>query len=203
MNAGASDLAAWWPLADRDELRGELEAAYADPARGYHDTRHLAEVLQRLDELADSVAYDREPVLLAAWFHDAVYDGRPGAEERSARWALTALAGRPDAAEVARLVRLTEQHRPTPDDVNGCALSDADLAILAAGPRRYTEYVDTVRREYAHVSDTDFATGRATILADLLGKPTLFHTAHARDHWEEAARANVRRELTELRRPRR
>ena len=67
-----SDLPArWWPIDGRDELRAELEAAYADPARGYHDTRHLTEVFARLDELAASVPYDRDPVLLAAWFHDA------------------------------------------------------------------------------------------------------------------------------------
>jgi predicted metal-dependent HD superfamily phosphohydrolase len=178
-----SDLRAWWPIEGGDEIRDELEAAYADPARGYHDTQHLAEVF-------------------AAWFHDAVYDGRPDAEERSAQWALSALAGRPDVDEVARLVRLTERHLPAPDDVNGCALSDADLAILAAAPERYTEYVATVRREYAHVSDPDFAAGRSAILADLLDKPTLFHTAYARDRWEAAARANVGAEVSAMR-PRR
>jgi predicted metal-dependent HD superfamily phosphohydrolase len=193
-----SELARWWPLADRDGLRDELLAAYADPARGYHDTLHLTEVLHRLEELAGSVAHDQVPVLLAAWFHDAVYDGQPGAEERSAQWASAALAGLESVDEVARLVRVTEQHRPASDDVNGCALSDADLAILAAAPARYADYVATVRREYAQVSDADFTAGRAVILADLLAKPTLFHTAYARDNWEAAARANVEAELSAM-----
>ena len=77
-------------------------------------------------------------------------------------------------------------------------LSDADLGILAAGADRYTAYVAAVRREYAHVPDDQFAAGRAAILRDLLAKPTLFHTAYAREHWEDAARANVARELAEL-----
>ncbi len=191
-------LSDWWPLPGRAELRAQLEAAYADPRRGYHDTRHLAEVLARLDELSATVAYAREPVLLAAWFHDAVYDGRPDDEERSARWALTALADHPDADEVARLVRLTGQHRPADDDVNGCALSDADLAILAAPAERYAAYVATVRQEYAQVPDAAFAAGRAAILADLLAKPHLFHTRHARDAWEATARANIEGELSGL-----
>ena len=125
-------------------------------------------------------SFDRQAVELAAWFHDGVYDGRDGAEERSAQWALDALAGRPVAEEVARLVRLTERHAPADDDANGCVLSDADLAILAAAPERYAEYIADVRREYAHVPDDLFRAGRAAVLGDLLAKPTLFHTAHAR-----------------------
>ena len=188
-----------WPLGeDLTEVRDELTAAYAT-GRGYHDTRHLTEVLERVDELAAAgEAFDGLAVRLAAWFHDGVYDGRPGAEERSARWAEDALHGRPEADEVARLVRLTEHHRPHADDANGCVLSDADLAILAASPERYAEYVADVRREYDHVPDDLFAAGRSAVLRDLLAKPTLFHTAHARAHWEAAARANVEAELAQL-----
>ena len=196
-----TDLQARWPLAGDEAVRDDLLVAYADPARGYHDTRHLTEVLDRLDELADAgTSFDRVQVGLAAWFHDGVYDGQPDAEERSAVWAETALVGHdPDlAAEVARLVRLTESHRPAADDRNGCALSDADLAILAAPEHRYAEYVADVRREYAHVSDDDFRAGRATVLRDLLAKPQLFHTAHAGERWEPAARANVEAELSRL-----
>jgi predicted metal-dependent HD superfamily phosphohydrolase len=192
-----------WPLADGAEVRDRLVAAYSDPSRGYHDLRHLTEVCARLDELSGGgVSFDETAVLLAAWFHDGVYDGRPGAEERSAGWAEASLAllGVPAAtvAEVARLVRLTETHRPADDDANGCALSDADLAILAAPRARYEEYAADVRREYAHVPDDEFRAGRAAILRDLLAKPNLFHTAYAREHWEAPARANVERELTAL-----
>jgi predicted metal-dependent HD superfamily phosphohydrolase len=193
-----SGLAARWPLADLGEVRDALLAAYAS-GRGYHDTRHLTEVLDRIDELAGAgVEFDREAVRLAAWFHDGVYDGEAGAEERSAQWALTALTGRPGAGEVARLVRLTEHHRPADHDADGSVLSDADLAILAAPAERYEEYVADVRREYAHVPDDLFAAGRAAVLRDLLAKATLFHTAYARLQWEPAARANVQAELADL-----
>ena len=197
-----NDLPTRWPLAGSDHVRDRLLAAYADPGRGYHDTRHLTEVLDRLDELAGAGApFDGVQVGLAAWFHDAVYDGRPGAEERSAQWAETALAAHAppgQVAEVARLVRLTQNHRPTPDDRNGCALSDADLAILSAPADRYAEYAADVRREYALVSDADFRAGRAGVLADLLDRPHLFHTEYARERWESAARANVEAELSRL-----
>ena len=192
-------LASRWPLDDDlTDVRDQLVTAYATD-RGYHDTRHLAEVLDRIDELASAgEEFGERAVRLAAWFHDAVYDGEAGAEERSAHWALSALAGRPEADEVARLVRLTEHHRPAADDANGSVLSDSDLAILAAAPQRYAEYVADVRREYAHVPDDLFAAGRSAVLRDLLAKPTLFHTAHAREHWEPAARANVEAELAQV-----
>ena len=194
-----SDAPLPWPLPGRAGLRDRLHAAYAT-GRGYHDTRHLAEVLARLGELG---AAGNTEVVLAAWFHDAVYDGRPGAEDRSARLAEDELAQRSpgdpavDVAEVARLVRLTEHHDPAPADPRGEALCDADLAILAAGPERYREYAAGVRREYAAVSDADFRAGRLAVLRDLVGRDRLFRTAHAREHWEPQARANLAREIAE------
>ena len=193
------DLSDRWPLPDGADVRDELAAAYADPSRGYHDTQHLTEVLDRLDELASNgAAYDVTPVLLAAWFHDSVYDGERDAEERSAAWAedaLATVAPAPLVSEVARLVRLTETHAPDDGDANGCALSDADLGILAAPRNRYDDYVAAVRREYAHLEDDVFAAGRASVLQALADKPHLFHTPYARERWEAAARANLEREL--------
>jgi predicted metal-dependent HD superfamily phosphohydrolase len=124
-----------------------------------------------------------------------VYDGERDAEERSAVWAEEALAGRAYAAEVARLVRLTETHDPDEGDPAGRALVDADLAILASPAPRYDAYVAGVRRDHAHLSDSDFAAGRAAVLHDLAGREQLFHTPYGRDTWEPAARDNLAREL--------
>lgn len=183
-----------WPLDGLLDLRDELLAAYAAEGRSYHDTRHLAEVLDRLDELG----CDGVVVRLAAWFHDAVYDAVAGDEERSAVWADRALP--PEVAgEVARLVRVTAAHDPAPDDLAGQQLCDADLAILASPAMRYEEYARDVRREYAAVADADFALGRGALLAELLDRPRLFHTERAHALWEGPARANVAAELARLR----
>ena len=190
------DLARYWPL-DDDALRRRLEEAYDAPGRGYHDLLHLTEVLEHVDELLPPGHTDRTAVLVAAWFHDAVYEGRHDDETRSANLAESALDGSL-AGEVGRLVRLTATHRPADDDLAGQVLCDADLAILAAPPERYASYVAGVRTEHAHGPDADFAAGRAAVLRDLLDKPTLFHTPVARRRWEQAARANVERELSTL-----
>ncbi len=191
-------LADRWPLPDHHDLRDELLAAWDRP--GYHDRLHLSEVLDRLDQLAAAGARlgpDATVVALAAWFHDAVYDGGDDDEERSARWAERVLPPA-HAGEVARLVRMTAHHRPDDDDAAGCALSDADLAILAAPLARYDTYAAGVRADFAHVGDADFRAGRAAVLRDLAAKPHLFHTQQARDLWESAARANLEREISEL-----
>lgn len=191
-----------WPLTGADDLRAEVLAAYADPSRGHHDVGHLRDVLTRLDELAAAgTVFERTPVELAAWFHDAVYDGERDAEERSASWAEEALAPYVDEetlVEVVRLVRLTEHHRPQTDDAEGCALSDADLSILAAPAERYDAYVAAVRKEYGHLPDEVFAAGRADVLRQLAAKPQLFHTDHGISAWEAAARNNIARELEKL-----
>ena len=192
------DLARWWPLPDRTDLRNRLRTAYDDRDRGYHDLRHLAEVLGRLDELMTGDHPTRDAVLLAAWFHDAVHQGQGDDEERSAQLAEHELAGTPHADEVARLVRLTATHRPAEDDLDGQLLCDADLAILAAPQERYDDYTAGVREEYSAIPDPAFREGRRSILEDLLAKPTLFHTPQARDRWEARARANVRAEVDQL-----
>jgi predicted metal-dependent HD superfamily phosphohydrolase len=195
----ADELVDRWPLPDHRAERDALLTAYGDPARGYHDALHLTEVLARIDELAGAgFAPEGPAVRLAAWFHDAVYDRLRGDEDRSAIWAEDALAATPYAAEVARLVRLTEHHDAGADDVAGQVLCDADLAILAAETARYDTYVAGVRRDYAHLSDADFTAGRAAVLRDLTGRDRLFHTAYARERWEPAARANLARELAAL-----
>ncbi len=184
-----------WPLPDRTELRDRLVAAYATE-RGYHDLRHLAEVLGRIEELGEG---DSVELVLAAWFHDAVYDGAPDDEERSARLAETELAGAGvDVAEVARLVRLTVAHDPAPGDHAGQVLCDADLAILAAAPERYAEYASGVRRDYAAVPEDVFRAGRLAVLEELLARDALFRTDHARREWEPRARTNLAAEIATL-----
>lgn len=193
-----------------DRLGHRVLGHWREPGRGYHDDEHLAEVLGRLRELAGAgVAAAAEPtVLLAAWFHDAVYAGRPGDDERaSAELAVQALtgAGVPGAAaqEVARLVLLTRTHLPARDDEAGQALCDADLAILAASRQRYLRYSRDVRREYRHVPDPLFRAGRRRVLQTLLGRAQtrqpgpLFHTGPAQV-WTAPAVRNLSAELRAL-----
>jgi predicted metal-dependent HD superfamily phosphohydrolase len=190
------------PDAAVDAAGADLLGRWREPHRRYHDLEHLTEVLAAVDDLAADAAQPAV-VRLAAWFHDAVYDGRPGADEEAsavlAEQVLAALGVPADrVGRVAALVRMTAAHAPADDDRDAAVLSDADLAILAAAPPRYARYAAAVRAEYAHVPDDAFRAGRAAVLRGLVAAPRLFRTAVARGRWEDAARANVAAELATL-----
>lgn len=181
----------------------ELVARYEEPHRAYHNVRHLTEVLDCVEELADE-AQDADAVRLAAWFHDAVYVAVSvvSNEEASARLAEELLPGlgvdSARVSEAARLVRLTEKHVAEAGDRNAAVLFDADLAILAADPARYEEYARAVRAEYREIPDDVFRPARARILSALLSAPMLYRTRSARARFEERARANVTGEIARL-----
>jgi predicted metal-dependent HD superfamily phosphohydrolase len=193
------------PGVDRTDLEAaglDLLARYDEPHRHYHDQRHLAEVVAAVALLAEHTR-DLSAVMLAAWWHDAVYIvGTDENEEASARLATATLASWDADPErtlrVGDLVRLTATHDPAPHDVDGQVLCDADLAILASPPHRYATYVADVRREYAIVPDDVFRAGRAKLLRGLLERPHIYRTASAHQRWEGAARANVEAELRDL-----
>ncbi|QFQ29917.2 hypothetical protein EEW87_005620 [Janibacter melonis] len=179
---------------------------YSEPQRGYHDGRHLAEVLTAVDLLGgDLDPRDHALVVLAAWYHDAVYDpvAASGANEEASavlaeRELATAGCDPSAAGAVAGLVRATLEHdlpgTPGPEAV----LHDADLWVLSAPPQRFDEYCAQVRDEYAHVPAEDFARGRTAVLAPFATRPRLYATPLAHERWTDAARTNLRRELDRL-----
>jgi predicted metal-dependent HD superfamily phosphohydrolase len=182
-----------------DALFLDLLDRWGEEHRKYHGRTHLLAVLEALDLLTHPAEPPRT-VLLAAWFHDAVYRGVAGQdEEESAQLAEDRLAqaGLPPAEveEVARLVMLTSDHRPEPGDDDGALLCDADLSVLGGEPGPYARYVAAVREDYAHIGDADFAAGRAAVVRQLLELDPLFHSQRARELWLDAARRNLQGEL--------
>jgi predicted metal-dependent HD superfamily phosphohydrolase len=189
-------------LPGQEELGHQLLDRWTEPHRHYHGPGHLLAVLEALGQLSPSVGSGLRPraVWLAAWFHDAVYNGRPGQDEQeSADLAAANLPaagiGRDETAEVVRLVLLTAEHSPGPQDESGALLCDADLAVLGGTPAEYLSYVRDVHKDYAHVADADFAAGRTAVVRQLLELDPLYRTPAARERWLESARQNLSAEL--------
>ena len=207
---------AWDSLLPGHTALGEdLLARYEQPHRKYHTSVHLSEMLTALKTLykRHHTATPRA-VLLAAWFHDAVYEANPGEDEAAsadlARTALTPLAStgsltNREVTAIAHLIELTASHQLADgiEEYTSGALTradaafflDADLAILAADSPRYTRYVAGVRAEYAHYAPDAFTRGRAAILQGFLNRTAIYASDTAHLLWDAPARLNLRTEL--------
>ena len=207
---------AWDSLLPGHTALGEdLLARYEQPHRKYHTSVHLSEMLTALKTLykRHHTATPRA-VLLAAWFHDAVYEANPGEDEAAsadlARTTLAPLAStgsltNREVTAIAHLIELTASHQLADgiEEYTSGALTradaafflDADLAILAADSPRYTRYVAGVRAEYAHYTPDAFTRGRAAILQGFLNRTTIYASDTAHLLWDAPARLNLRTEL--------
>lgn len=193
-----------WSLAGLAEPSREVfEAlcrAYAEPQRHYHTLQHLRECLAQADEI-ERLAERPGEVLIALWFHDAVYDTHArGNEQRSADWAreVVTRAGSAEIAErVHRLVMATEHHA-VPDTRDAQVLVDVDLSILAAEGERFREYARQVREEYRHVPEFIYRRKRHQVLKGFLARPRLFSTEAYRERLEGRARENLHESVAEL-----
>ena len=198
------------------ELGESLLQAWEQPHRAYHHSGHLSQMLTDLDRLYAHRTQGSTPLalVLAAWFHDAVYEGAPGEDERRSEQlagasleplVVAGLLSEEELQLVRLLVRATAAHEfPESADlpagyepVDIQLFLDADMAILAAEPARYRRYLRGVRSEYSHFDDEAFRTGRTTFLRSILERERIFLSERARELWEEPARANLRAELTE------
>ena len=198
------------------ELGEHLIQAWEQPHRAYHHSGHLSQMLADLDRLYTACKQGATPLalVLAAWFHDAVYEGAPGEDERRSEQLAAAsleplvtagLLSEEELQLVRLLVRATATHElpestELPAGYNPADIEfflDADIAILAAEPARYRRYLRGVRSEYSHFDDEAFRTGRTSFLHSVLERERIFLSERARELWEEPARANLCGELAE------
>jgi predicted metal-dependent HD superfamily phosphohydrolase len=181
-----------------------IGSRYSEPGRFYHTLAHLAAMLRELRG-ADTRPRDECAVAMAIFFHDLVYDARSKTnEEDSARlWEAFARDAKLEHALEARVtdwILQTKHHmdcdpHSEPDKL---LFLDLDLSVLGGEATEYDAYSDAIRREYAHVSDSDFRAGRAAVLRTFLAKENLYFTPEFQRRLQQRARANLERELQKL-----
>lgn len=175
------------------ELEAELLARWREPHRRYHAESHLRQGLLTLDWLGAG-RLER----CAFWFHDAVHRcSSPADETASAELAhelLEPLFPAAEVEEVARLVLVTIDHDPSPGDLSGAMVSDADLAALGSGWEVYLANRDAVRAEQPDLPDDVWLAGRLRFLDRFERRVRVFHTPLGYSSWEAAARRNLARE---------
>ena len=186
------------------DLLRDLRQRHAEPQRFYHDWSHVEALLghfRRIEELV----HDREGVLHAILFHDAIYDPRAKDNERRSAGLLAEMAppiGARSLTLAAAAILATEGHTMPEsgrDEASDIAhFLDMDLAILGASEERFDIYEEQVRREYAHVPDEAFRKGRAAVLESFAARDRLYFSDWGYERFEKSARENIARSIAAL-----
>ena len=183
-------------LSNADDLGATLIACYSEPHRVYHGLDHLYHLIKLLEELSADPR-----ILLAAWFHDAIYlPGQTDNEARSAALALEKLGSygypRESTTFVSAAILATASHHTDCREFD--VLLDADLSILGASAEEYLAYRTAIRREYALMTEQSFIAGRLAFVRTMLSQPFIYQTTYCRNRYELPARQNLQAELEEL-----
>lgn len=193
--------AAWraFGVAAPDGLHDELLAAWSEPQRHYHTLQHLGECLALAEELRDEMDHPAE-VILALWFHDAVYDVRAHDNEaQSAQWAGRALREAGASADARKRIMdliMATCHGAAdapPGSRDSAILVDIDLAILGSPKSRFAEYEAQIRAEYAWVAPDVLTVKRREVLRGFLARERIYVTGTMYARLEIQARRNLSR----------
>lgn len=190
-------------LVDRGDAAGRaLIARHDRPWRRYHALGHLDFLSGEIERHRDRIA---EParLILAAWFHDAIYNTlRKDNEARSADLAARTLPGLGASetltARVCALIQATADHASGGADADDALFLDMDCAILGAPAQTYDRYARQIRFEYGWAPSGLYRRGRRAFLSAQLARERLFHTGAYEDAFGGQARANLARELAAL-----
>jgi predicted metal-dependent HD superfamily phosphohydrolase len=178
-----------------------LSKAYAEPHRAYHNTEHIRDCLNELD-VGRELARRPDEVEAALWFHDAIYvPGATDNEDRSARLAEIALVACAVPLETARRVAgliLATRHLTVPSEADAQLLCDIDLSILGRAPAVFDRFERAIRQEYSQVAEAEYRSERAAVLARFLRRAVIYQTVYFRERFEEQARINLKRAISDL-----
>lgn len=176
---------------------------YQEPHRFYHTLAHLEALADHFDRHAAAFGDDKPAIIAALFFHDIVYQGKPGEDEaQSAKMALTALnnlgLGHRIAQRAHDIIVMTAQHAAPKGDHAAQLFLDMDMSILGSDPKTYERYCAHVRQEYSQYTDAQFYAGRAHFLTQTLQQGVhIFKTKEFADYNERAAN-NMRLELAHI-----
>jgi predicted metal-dependent HD superfamily phosphohydrolase len=173
---------------------------YESARRFYHTFEHLHDLSNKLNQIKGLIE-DWDATVFALFYHDIIYNiVKKNNEQRSGLAAVKALNnfGFPLSRthRVQAHINATAKHELTMDqDTN--FFTDADLAILGAAPKKYTQYRIHIRKEYWLYPDIVYNAGRRKVIEHFLTMKKIFKTDHFQQ-LEEQARLNLQQELLVL-----
>lgn len=185
---------------DAGEVFESIAALYAEPHRRYHTARHIDHCLTQFD-LAAELMGDPDAVEMALWFHDAIYEiPSTENERRSAEMFVDLTQGRVSPSfsqNVYDMILITVHQVPAarPDDQY---VVDIDLSSFGLPWDAFKRDSDAVRAEHTHLDDREFYAAHLKFMQNLLARPHFFATDFFRNRYENSARGNLERLISEL-----
>lgn len=182
------------PCGSGQDIAQDLLKRYAQPQRVYHNLQHLYECIALFAPYV--VHQQAEYLFFALCYHDAVYqpnaDDNEQASAKLARFQLQKQSiSAPRIEKIAQLILATQHHVKAPTNEIQALLQDIDLAILGADEKRFQEYQQQIRQEYAQIPDHIFYPKRRQILQTFLDRPVIYHHVDFYQRFENKARHNL------------
>ena len=197
----------WFNLLDKssaekklgDKIFTSLTNSYSEPARSYHNLKHIYDLLHYIDQI-ENIAENVNVLQFSAWFHDYIYDPQSlNNEARSAVYAIKSLRqlniDRQTIDIVEQIILSTKNHQPLIKNIDNLLFLDVDLAILGTTPNKYQKYTRAIRQEYSHLSNRDYLIGRRKVLTQFLNRKRIYYTDYFYQNLELAARKNLQAEV--------
>src|SRR5215475_16150066 len=202
--------AQWVSLASRyasdpsaiENLFNSIVEHYSAKDRAYHNLSHIQSLLSLSESLPDKIQ-NRDAFYFAIWFHDVIYDTkRSDNEEKSAEFAVEALAGidvpEQTVAITREMILATKHHHADDLSWDMKAFLDLDISILGAPEEIYKEYSRAIRKEYSWVPAVLYRKGRMKVLNDFMDRESIYQTEEIRAKYETRARHNIAEEIRAL-----
>lgn len=180
-----------------------VKTKYGEALRSYHTLEHIHNLFCIFESHKLKIT-DSHAVKLAIIFHDIIYDPKSKCNEvESAELFSVLLQDYLDInlmGKVNSYIMETINHNPinsTDQDLQ--YFIDFDMSILGSERKDYELYTMKIRKEYSHVDDETFRSGRANFLKNTLkNENQIFSTHEFQMKMEQKARDNMEWEMNIL-----
>jgi predicted metal-dependent HD superfamily phosphohydrolase len=166
-----------------DKAIVNLPYRWSEKHRFYHNTNHLIQILQDIEkhpQFKECNYYEKHALLLAAFFHDIIYDPKKDDnEDKSIRLFITCFKGK-DIKMIDTVCDLIEvtKHRKRPFKKLERIFWDADNAKFKDGYDTLLKIEKLLQKEYSFLSKKEYKQKRIEFLKTNIG---LFNSSVDKD----------------------
>ncbi len=209
----------WKPLqgAHKPGAWEALDAGYRESHRSYHTWPHVVSLLEKLDEF-QALCTRPHIVATCVFWHDAVnrtqnLDGSGRADDENVSesgelFRKYTLLSMPNADAVYDMIMATANHlhaKPVKQHYSGFGRDvdlflDLDLSSLASPWQEFVKDLSRIRSEFSWLPELEFCLSQISILENFAREDVpLYRCSQTSKKWRAAAKANLRRCVSNLR----